>query len=80
MVEQASVAIEFVHDGDMRQPNTDITKSVVAAAYGKGLVLLSCGVNGNVVRMLPPLTISDELIDEGLDILEACIDESRSDG
>ena len=44
-------------------------------AYENGLALLSCGVNGNVIRFLPALTISDELIDEGLDILEACLAE-----
>jgi len=70
----AMIAIELVEDGDADKPAADLTKALVASAYAHGLVLLSCGVNGNVIRFLPALTISDELIDEGLDILEACFD------
>jgi 4-aminobutyrate aminotransferase/(S)-3-amino-2-methylpropionate transaminase len=70
----AMIAVELVEDGDMAKPAAELTKAVVSAAYENGLVLLSCGVNGNVVRFLPALTISDELIDEGFDILEMCLD------
>src|SRR5210317_550087 len=70
----AMIALELVEDGDMAKPAAELTKAVVSAAYENGLVLLSCGVNGNVVRFLPALTISDELIDEGFDILETCLD------
>jgi 4-aminobutyrate aminotransferase/(S)-3-amino-2-methylpropionate transaminase len=70
----AMIAVELVKDGDMAKPAADLTKALVAAAYENGLVLLSCGVNSNVVRFLPALTISDELIDEGFDILETCLD------
>ena len=69
----AMIAVELVEDGDAAKPAADLTKAVVAAAYENGLVLLSCGVNGNVIRFLPALTISDELIDEGLDIFESCL-------
>jgi 4-aminobutyrate aminotransferase/(S)-3-amino-2-methylpropionate transaminase len=69
----AMIAIELVEDGDAGKPAADLTKALVASAYEHGLVLLSCGVNGNVIRFLPALTISDELIDEGLDILEGCL-------
>ena len=68
------IAMELVENGDATQPAADLTKSLVAAAYENGLVLLSCGVNGNVIRFLPALTITDDLIDEGLDILEICLD------
>ena len=71
----AMMAIELVEDGDVDKPAADLTKALVGRAAEKGLVLLSCGVNGNVIRFLPALTISDELIDEGLDIFEACLDE-----
>ena len=71
----AMMAIELVENGDVAKPAVDLTKSLVAAAYKNGLVLLSCGVNSNVIRFLPALTISDELIDEGLDILESCLAE-----
>ena len=70
----AMIAVELVEDGDASKPAADLTKALVASAYENGLVLLSCGVNGNVVRFLPALTISDSLIDEGFDILEACFD------
>jgi 4-aminobutyrate aminotransferase/(S)-3-amino-2-methylpropionate transaminase len=69
----AMMAVELVADGDVAKPAVELTKSLVAKAYDNGLVLLSCGVNGNVIRFLPALTISDELIDEGLDILESCL-------
>ena len=67
------IAIELVEDGDVEKPAANLTKTLVTAAYEHGLALLSCGVNGNVIRFLPALTISDELIDEGLGILEACL-------
>jgi 4-aminobutyrate aminotransferase/(S)-3-amino-2-methylpropionate transaminase len=70
----AMIAMELVENGDATQPAADLTKGLVAAAYENGLVLLSCGVNGNVIRFLPALTIPDALIDEGLDILETCLD------
>ena len=76
----AMLAMELVQNCDAARPDVDLTKSLVTAAYQNGLVLLSCGVNGNVIRFLPPLTISNEIIDEGLDILEACFGESRANG
>ena len=48
------------------------TTRITGAARERGLVLLSCGIYGNVIRLLPPLTISDEELDRGLDILESC--------
>ena len=74
----AMMAIELVQDGDVAKPAADLTKALVGKAAEKGLVLLSCGVNGNVIRFLPALTISDELIEEGLDIFEASLDELLS--
>ena len=69
----AMIAIELVDHGDATQPLPDLTRALVARAYENGLVLLSCGVNGNVIRLLPPLTITDALLDEGLDILESSL-------
>ncbi|HSN51408.1 MAG TPA: 4-aminobutyrate--2-oxoglutarate transaminase [Woeseiaceae bacterium] len=74
----AMIAIELVEDGDVGKPAAGLTKALVAAACERGLVLLSCGVNGNVIRFLPALTISDELIDEGLGIVEACLAQALS--
>ncbi len=69
----AMLAIELVYNGNADEPAADLTKALVAKACDEGLVLLSCGINGNVIRLLPALTIGDELLDEGLDILEACL-------
>ena len=69
----AMIAMELVEDGDPQKPAADLTKKLVASAYDNGLALLSCGVNGNVIRFLPALTISDELAEEGLDILASCL-------
>ena len=70
----AMIAIELVQEGDATKPAADLTKALVGKAYEEGLVLLSCGVNGNVIRLLPALTIEDGILDEGLGILEACLD------
>jgi 4-aminobutyrate aminotransferase len=62
------VAVEFAQaDGT---PDADFTKHVQKRAQDAGLLLLTCGVYGNVIRFLFPLTIEDKLLDEGLSILE----------
>jgi 4-aminobutyrate aminotransferase/(S)-3-amino-2-methylpropionate transaminase len=65
----AMVAIELFKGGDLAQPDADLTKRVVAEAARRGLILLSCGSYGNVIRVLVPLTASNALLDEGLQIL-----------
>ena len=72
----AMIAMELVKNGDPGQPDPEFTGSIVTKAYQHGLILLSCGVSGNVIRFLPALTISDELINEGLDIVERCLASS----
>ncbi|WP_028763737.1 4-aminobutyrate--2-oxoglutarate transaminase [Shewanella colwelliana] len=62
----AMIAIELVIDGDCEQPNTALTQAIIANAAKHGLVLLACGFYGNVIRFLPALTISDDIIQEGL--------------
>lgn len=66
----AMVAMELVKDGDARQPDAALAKALVTEAAKNGLLLLSCGVRGNVIRVLTPLTIPLEHLDEGLSILE----------
>lgn len=70
----AMVAIELFKNGDPHQPDADRVKRVVTEAAQRGLVLLSCGVYGNVIRILVPLTASDALLDEGLAIIAECFD------
>ena len=48
-------------------------QAIVDAAFERGLLLLSCGLYGNVIRLLPPLTIADEELDEGLDLLDEAL-------
>jgi 4-aminobutyrate aminotransferase / (S)-3-amino-2-methylpropionate transaminase / 5-aminovalerate transaminase len=67
------VAIELVKNRRAEQPDADLTRALVQAAAARGLVILSCGVYGNVIRLLAPLTISDALLSEGLDLLEAAL-------
>ncbi|NVK55106.1 MAG: 4-aminobutyrate--2-oxoglutarate transaminase [Alteromonadaceae bacterium] len=62
----AMIAMELMSDGDAHAPNTDLTKAVIGEAMNHGLVLLACGFYGNVIRFLPPLTIDDATLAEGL--------------
>ncbi|USE38559.1 aminotransferase class III-fold pyridoxal phosphate-dependent enzyme [Endozoicomonas sp. SCSIO W0465] len=66
----AMVAIELVDDTGSPMP--ELTRALVARAKEKGLILLSCGVLGNVIRFLPALTIEHDLLEEGLKVLEQC--------
>ena len=68
----AMVAVEFMQSGT-RTPDPEFTKQVQARALEKGLLLLSCGVYGNVIRFLFPLTIPDAVMAEALTILEAAL-------
>ncbi len=61
----AMIAIEF-NDPETGAPLADLTKQLVAGALKEGVILLSCGVKGNVIRFLPPLTIEPELVIKGL--------------
>ncbi|BBZ23402.1 4-aminobutyrate--2-oxoglutarate transaminase [Mycolicibacter hiberniae] len=64
----AMIAIELVRPGTS-EPDAELTKALAAACHRAGVIVLTCGTSGNVVRLLPPLTISDELLSEGLDVL-----------
>ena len=69
----AMVAIELCKGGDIHQPDADMAKRLAAEATQRGLILLTCGTYGNVVRILVPLTASDAIVDEGLAIIDACL-------
>jgi 4-aminobutyrate aminotransferase len=64
------LAFELVTDRETKEPAADLTKRTTEAARENGLILLSCGLHGNVVRILVPLVIADEELDRGLEILE----------
>jgi 4-aminobutyrate aminotransferase-like enzyme len=56
----------------------EMAKTVTAAAREKGLILLSCGLYGNVIRLLPPLSATDEELERGLAILEETLGDAGS--
>jgi 4-aminobutyrate aminotransferase/(S)-3-amino-2-methylpropionate transaminase len=64
------LALELVADRESKEPVADLTQRTTAGARKRGLILLSCGLYGNVVRILVPLVISDDDLDRGLEILE----------
>jgi 4-aminobutyrate aminotransferase/(S)-3-amino-2-methylpropionate transaminase len=75
----AMCAMELVMDGNADQPDADLTKALVAEACRKGVILLSCGIRGNVIRFLPALVISDKLLDEALSVVrETLLDLSSN--
>jgi 4-aminobutyrate aminotransferase/(S)-3-amino-2-methylpropionate transaminase len=64
------LALELVKDRETKEPATDEAKALVKFCYDKGLIILSCGNFGNVIRTLIPLVITDELLERGLAIIE----------
>jgi 4-aminobutyrate aminotransferase/(S)-3-amino-2-methylpropionate transaminase len=70
----AMVAMELISNGDVTQPNPELAKALTVKAAEMGLILLSCGVRGNVIRILVPLTIKSKHLEEGLGILGEAFD------
>jgi 4-aminobutyrate aminotransferase/(S)-3-amino-2-methylpropionate transaminase len=68
------IAVELVGPGGL-EPDPETTKAVAAACHRRGLVVLTAGTYGNVLRFLPPLVIPDALLEEGLDLLGEAFDE-----
>ena len=66
-------AIEHVHSAQKREAAKDETEQIVRYCYAHGLIMISAGSYGNVLRLLVPLIITDEQLNEGLDILQAAI-------
>jgi 4-aminobutyrate aminotransferase/(S)-3-amino-2-methylpropionate transaminase len=64
----AMIAVELVKSGTT-DPDAELTEKLATAAHAAGVIVLTCGMFGNIIRLLPPLTISDELLIEGLDII-----------
>ncbi|MFF1907631.1 4-aminobutyrate--2-oxoglutarate transaminase [Kitasatospora sp. NPDC058218] len=65
----AMIAVELVKPGG-KEPNAEATAAIAKACHAEGLVVLTAGTYGNVLRFLPPLVIPEHLLNEGLDILE----------
>ncbi len=71
----AMIAVEIVKSGT-DEPDPLLTSAIAAAAHLAGVIVLTCGTYGNVLRFLPPLSISDELLNEGLDVVAAAFKEN----
>jgi 4-aminobutyrate aminotransferase/(S)-3-amino-2-methylpropionate transaminase len=72
----AMIAVELVQPGTT-EPAPQLAAQVAAAAHRRGVIVLTCGTYGNVLRFLPPLTISDALLTEALDVLAEVFEETR---
>jgi 4-aminobutyrate aminotransferase/(S)-3-amino-2-methylpropionate transaminase len=71
----AMCAIEFIRDKETKEPNKELVQQILAKAHQRGLIIMSAGLYGNIVRLLTPLVISDEQLDEGLTVLEQVVAE-----
>jgi 4-aminobutyrate aminotransferase/(S)-3-amino-2-methylpropionate transaminase len=72
------VAIELVKNRRPDSPDPELTKAVVQSAGRRGLIILACGMSGNVIRFLAPLTITDALLKEGLNLFEQSLADATS--
>jgi len=69
-------AIEFVKDRATKEPAKELVNKIVRLCYERGLIVLGAGTYGNVIRTLMPLVITEEQLEEGLDVLDAAILEA----
>ena len=67
----AMIAVELVKPGEGKEPDAALAKAIVAECALEGVVTLSTGTYGNVLRFLPALTIEEDLLNEGFDVVEA---------
>jgi 4-aminobutyrate aminotransferase-like enzyme len=72
----AMVGAEFLHDGDPASPATAEVSGVVARSLERGVLIISAGTYGNVLRILSPLVIDDALLERGLDVVEGAVLEA----
>ncbi|TVP46267.1 MAG: 4-aminobutyrate--2-oxoglutarate transaminase [Halomonas sp.] len=70
----AMAAFELVSNKTDRTPNAELAAALCKKAREEGLILLSCGMYGNTIRFLMPVTIQDDVLNEGLDIIESCLE------
>ena len=70
----AMAAFELVNNKTDRPPDPELAAALCKKAREEGLILLSCGMYGNTIRFLMPVTIEDDVLNEGLDIIESCLE------
>jgi 4-aminobutyrate aminotransferase / (S)-3-amino-2-methylpropionate transaminase / 5-aminovalerate transaminase len=66
-------AVELVRSRESREPADEETKQIAQFCYEHGLVIMTAGSYGNVIRLLMPLVITDDQMNEGLDVLESAL-------
>jgi 4-aminobutyrate aminotransferase/(S)-3-amino-2-methylpropionate transaminase len=66
-------ALELVQSQDKREPATEETKAITQYCYEHGVITISAGTYGNIIRLLMPLVITDTQMDEALDVLEGAL-------
>jgi 4-aminobutyrate aminotransferase/(S)-3-amino-2-methylpropionate transaminase len=71
----AMCAMEIVKDRQTKEPDKQLTANIIQECYKRGVIVLSAGLYGNVIRMLSPLVITDEQLEEGLDVIEEVISD-----
>jgi 4-aminobutyrate aminotransferase/(S)-3-amino-2-methylpropionate transaminase len=72
----AMMALEFVKDRQLKDPNKELTNEIITRCYEMGLVLIAAGTYGNVIRTLMPLVITDDQLEEGLEVMDHALKES----
>lgn len=71
----AMIAVEFV-DPETNEPDAALTSTIARAAHQAGVIVLTCGTYGNVIRFLPPLSIPDDLLTEGIDVVLTALENA----
>jgi 4-aminobutyrate aminotransferase/(S)-3-amino-2-methylpropionate transaminase len=74
------LALELVEDRETRAPATALATATLRGAFDRGLILLACGLHGNVIRVLVPILAPDKDLERGLDILEESLGEAGRTG
>jgi 4-aminobutyrate aminotransferase/(S)-3-amino-2-methylpropionate transaminase len=69
----AMCALEFVKDAESKEPDRELTAEIITKAHQKGIIVMSAGLYSNIIRLLTPLVISDDHLEEGFAILEETI-------
>lgn len=71
----AMCAIEFVTGDNTKEPNKELVQKILQSAHENGLIIMSAGIYGNIVRLLTPLVVTDDQLNEGFDVLLKVIHE-----
>jgi 4-aminobutyrate aminotransferase/(S)-3-amino-2-methylpropionate transaminase len=74
----AMLAIELVRDRTTKEPAPELAEALVEAALQRGLILLKAGVHGNCIRVLCPLTIEEDVLEEALQAWETALGDALS--